>query len=160
MIGEGATLIEKFDFLGYTFRARDSRDRFGRKCINFAPAVSNESAKRMRRFMRKWRLHLRSDKSLLDLSIRINPVLRGWIYYYGKYHKSQLYPTFDRLNQTLTRWVMRKYKRFNKRHKSRAWYWLGRIAKQNPDLFAHWRIIRPMAGREWTYAPRGSRTVP
>ena len=138
---------EKFDFLGYTFRGRDSKDRFGRKCINFAPAVSNEAAKRMRRFMRKWRLHLRSDKSLLDLSIRINPVLRGWINYYGRYHKSRLYPVFNRLNQTLIRWAMRKYKRFDNRSQRRAGYWLGRIANQRPSLFAHWRIIRPTAGR-------------
>ena len=97
--------------------------------------------------MRKWRLHLRSDKTLLDLSISINPVLRGWIYYYGKYYKSQLYPTFNRLNQTLIRWAIRKYKRFDNRSQRRAGYWLGRIANKQPDLFAHWQIIRPAAGR-------------
>jgi RNA-directed DNA polymerase len=102
----------------------------------------------MRRVMRKWRLHLRSHKTLHDLAKEINPILRGWINYYGKYYKSQLGFTFNRLNRTLVRWVMRKYKRFSCDRQRKATYWLGKIAKQNPDLFAHWAVIvKPAAGR-------------
>ena len=139
---------EKFDFLGYTFRPRSSKDRLGRLCVNFAPAVSNEAAKRMRHIMRKWRLHLRSDKSLNDLAHMINPILRGWINYYGRYYRSQLYSALLCLNLTLSRWAMRKYKRLA-RHLQRAMHWLGRVAQQTPDLFAHWRIAtsRLSAGR-------------
>lgn len=137
----------KFDFLGYTFRPRRSKDRLGRLRTNFAPAASNEAGKRMRRTMRQWRLHLRSDKTLLDFSRMFNPVLRGWVNYYGKYHKSGLGLTFNRLNRTLVRWVMRKYKRFDNLHQRRATHWLGRIAKEQPNLFAHWQIIKPAVGR-------------
>ena len=138
----------KFDFLGYTFRPRSSKDRSGRMRTNFAPAVSNEAAKRMSHLMRRWRLHLRSDKSLNDLARMINPIIRGWIHYYGKHYKDQLYPVFSRLNLTLVRWAMRKYKRLAS-HLPRAWQWLGRIVQQNPNLFAHWQmsIAKPAVGR-------------
>jgi RNA-directed DNA polymerase len=40
---------EKFDFLGYTFRARRSKNRWGKCFINFSPAVSNQAATKMSR---------------------------------------------------------------------------------------------------------------
>ena len=139
---------EKFDFLGYTFRARRSKNRKGEPFVNFSPAVSNEAAKSMRQTMRDWHLYRWSAKELLDLSRMFNPVLRGWINYYGKYYKSALYPTFKHLNRTLTWWARRKYKRL-RMHPRRAEYWLGEIARRNPCLFAHWQMgIRPAtAGR-------------
>lgn len=139
---------EKFDFLGYTFRARRSKNRWGKYFVNFSPAVSNKAAKSMRQTMRRWRLHERSDKELDDLSRMFNPILRGWINYYGKYYKSALYPTFRHLNRTLNRWARRKYKRL-RIHQRRAEYWLGEIARRDSRLFAHWQMgIRPAtAGR-------------
>ncbi len=137
---------EKFDFLGYSFRARGSKNRFGKCFVNFSPAVSKQASTLMRRTMRKWRLHLQSDKSLNDLSQMINPILRGWINYYGRYHRSALRPTFQHLNHTLVRWAMRKYKRL-RGYRRRAVYGLGTIARYDPALFTHWQInIRPTAG--------------
>src|SRR6202011_3550642 len=81
---------EKFDFLGYTFRPRRSKNRWGKCFVNFSPAVSNQAATKMRQAIRRWRLHLRSDKALDDLAHMWNPVLRGWINYYGKFYKSAL----------------------------------------------------------------------
>ncbi len=75
---------EKFDFLGYTFRARRSKNRYGKHFINFSPAVRNKAKKKMTSRMRSWRMHLRSDKTIEDLANMFNPVLRGWINYYGK----------------------------------------------------------------------------
>jgi group II intron reverse transcriptase/maturase len=110
---------EKFDFLGYTFRARRSKNRWGRYFINFSPAVSNKAAKKMRQEMRRWRLNLRSDKSIDDLARMWNPVIRGWIQYYGRYYRSALNPVFRHLNVYLVRWAGRKYKRLS-RHRQRA----------------------------------------
>lgn len=62
-----------FDFLGYTFRPRLSRSRFGKNFLNFSPAVSGEAGKRMRREMRRWGLSRRSDKTLTDLARMFNP---------------------------------------------------------------------------------------
>jgi RNA-directed DNA polymerase len=137
---------EKFDFLGYTFRPRLSKSRKGEFFVNFSPAVGDEAAKSMRRTIRGWRIHRMSDKSIEDISRIFNPVLRGWLNYYGRFYKSALYPIFDQLNCALKRWAMRKYKKLRGRQR-RARYWLGRIARREPNMFAHWQYVRPAAGR-------------
>jgi len=138
---------EKFDFLGFTFQARRSKNRWGKHFINFSPAVSNDAATRMRQEMRRWRVQMRSDKSLEDISRMFDPVLRGWITYYSSYYKSALYPVLRHFNRTLVRWATRKYKRF-RRHRRRAEHWLERIATKEPNLFTHWRMgVKPTAGR-------------
>jgi len=143
----GSYLNEKFDFLGFTFRPRRSKNRWGKYFVNFSPAVSSKAATAMRRTMRQWNLHLRSDKNLEDLSRMFNPILQGWINYYGSFYKSALYPVFKTLNRTLSRWATRKYKKL-RRHRRRATHWLGRIASRQPTLFAHWKLgVRPAAGQ-------------
>ena len=136
----------KFDFLGYTFRSRRSKNRWGKTFINFSPAISNKAAKLIRQTARRWRWQLRSDKSLEDLSRMFNPIIQGWINYYGRYYKSALYPTLRCLDRRLVRWATRKYKRL-RRHRRRAEHWLRRIARKQPDLFAHWRLLHAAAGR-------------
>jgi len=137
---------KSFDFLGFTFRPRPSKNRRGEYCTNFSPAVSNKAAKMMRQKMRRWNLHLRSDKSLEDFSRIFSPVIRGWINYYGSFYKSALYTTLRHLNTILVRWARRKFKRL-KHHLIKAVYWLRRIAKRQPYLFPHWQTgIRPTAG--------------
>ena len=131
---------EKFDFLGFTFRPRRSKNRWGKYLINFSPAVSRKAMKSMYQTMRDWHLHLRSDKTLEDISCMFNPVVRGWINYYGSYYRSALYPVLRHLNQILVRWAMRKYKKLNGHYRC-ANNWLGRITRKEPDLFAHWKLI-------------------
>ena len=73
------------------------------------------------------------------LSRQLNPLLRGWIEYYGRYASSALYPLLPHINQMLVAWVMRKYKRF-KGHKVRASKFLQRLATEQRALFVHWDI--------------------
>lgn len=134
-----------FDFLGFTFRPRRSKNRWGKSFINFSPAVSNHAAKAMRNKMRSWGLHNRSDKSLDDLARMFNPVIRGWMNYFAKFYKSAMYPTLRHLDRYLIRWATRKYKKLY-RHRRRATHWLARIAQSRPGLFAHWRFVQPTAG--------------
>lgn len=143
---EGSYLNEKFDFLGFTFRPRRSVNRRGQYCVNFSPAASNKAVKRMRQVIRSWRLHRRSDKSLNDLSRMFDPIIRGWINYYGSYYKSGLYLTCLYMNRVLSRWATRKYKRLRKRQQQ-ARKWLRGICRRQPGLFAHWQILYPWAGR-------------
>ncbi|KKL95302.1 hypothetical protein LCGC14_1856000 [marine sediment metagenome] len=139
--------ITKFDFLGYTFRRRRSKNRWGKYFVNFSPAVSDSAKKSMRQEMRRWKVHLRSDKSLEDISHMFNPVLRGWYNYYGKYYKSELNCVFRHFNRTLSRWAMRKYKRL-RGHKRHAEYRIGKIAIEQPALFYHWRMgLKPSTGQ-------------
>lgn len=137
---------EQFDFLGYTFRPRLSKSRNGKFFVNFSPAVSNKATKSIRKTMREWRLHLRSDKSLEDLAGMFNPVLRGWINYFKSYYKSAMYPTFQHFDRILAKWAMRKYKKLRS-HKRRAQQWLTRIARKEPKLFAHWQLLQGTVGR-------------
>jgi RNA-directed DNA polymerase len=138
---------EKFDFLGYTFRPRRSKNRWGKHFISFSPAVSNAAAKKMRQEMRSWQIHLRSDKDIDDLARMWNPVLRGWMQYYGRYYKSAMNPILRHFNGLLIRWATRKYKRL-RGHRRRAEHWLGGVARRAPRMFAHWELrgIRPAAG--------------
>ncbi|MCA1617021.1 MAG: group II intron reverse transcriptase/maturase [Acidobacteria bacterium] len=137
---------ERFDFLGFTFRPRLSRNKWGKSFVNFSPAISDKAAKAIRQEIRSWKLHLRSDKSLEDLAHMFNGVVQGWINYYGRFYKSAMYPTLRGIEEYLVRWAQRKYKRFQ-RHGTRARVWLGRIARREPRLFAHWRMgLRSPAG--------------
>ena len=76
--------------------------------------------------------------SLADIARQINPLLKGWIDYYGRYTPSALYPMLRYVNQTLLAWAMRKYKRF-KVHKLRASHFLQRLVRDQASLFVHWQ---------------------
>jgi RNA-directed DNA polymerase len=130
----------KFDFLGYTFRARQLKSKQGKCFIGFSPAVSNEAMKAMKHEIRHRKIHLRGDKDLEDLALMINPAMQGWINYYGKFHKSALYPIFVDLNKILVRWAIRKYKKFRD-YRRKAICWLREIGKRAPSMFAHWRLL-------------------
>jgi len=134
---------EQFTFLGYTFRPRRSKNRWGKYFVNFSPAISNKAKTKITSSMRHWQLQSRADKTIEDLARMFNRIIQGWINYYGRFYKSAMYPLFQHLNRKLVIWVRRKFKRF-KNHGQRAQKWLGRIAKQKPDLFAHWKFgIKP-----------------
>jgi RNA-directed DNA polymerase len=130
---------EKFDFLGYTFRPRRSKNRYGKYFINFSPAVSDKASKAIRAEIRSWRLHLRSDKSIADLARMFNPIIRGWLQYYGRYYRSALYPPMRQLDRSLARWAYRKYKKL-RGHLRRATHWIARISRRDSKLFAHWQM--------------------
>jgi len=136
----------KFDFPGYTFRPRRSKNRYGKFFINFTPGVSNKASKAMRQTIRQWRLQLKPDKELLDISRMFNPVLRGWVNYYGRFYKSAMHSVMRHMNRALIHWARRKYKKLS-HHRRRAEYWLGKIAKREPRLFVHWQMgVLPAAG--------------
>lgn len=126
-----------FDFLGYTFRPRKAKSRKGDFFVAFSPAMSRKAAKAVRKVMRSWGVHKRSDLSLESISRMFNPILRGWYHYFSRYRKSGTYTVFMHFNRVLVRWALRKFKRF-KKSKRRAKKWLGRIACKEPQRFAHW----------------------
>jgi RNA-directed DNA polymerase len=130
---------EKFDFLGYAFQARRSKNRQGEHFINFSPAVSNKAATAIRAEIRSWNLPKRSDKAIEDLSHMFNPIIRGWIRYYGRFYPSALYPTMRQLDRDLALWAKRKYKKL-RHHLRRATHWIARISRRAPGLFASWQM--------------------
>ena len=130
----------KFDFLGYCFRprlVRRSRDNI--LFCGFTPAVSPSALKSMRAKIRDLGIRRRTELSLADIAHRINPLLRGWISYYGRYAPSALAPLLRYVNQTLLAWATRKFKRF-KAHKIRASHFLQTLTRLNANLFVHWQL--------------------
>ncbi len=128
-----------FDFLGFTFRARGVRSKNGNVFTGFGPAVSKTARKRMSQQVRSWRLHHYTTFSEQDLARWINPIVSGWMNYYGRYYRTELYPLLRRINAYLMRWLRKKYKRlrtFKKAHA--AW---KRTTSQYPRFFAHWRWV-------------------
>lgn len=130
----------RFDFLGYTFRPRSSKNRLGRLFVSFAPAVSAKAANAMRQRIRRWRLHQRNDLALEEIARWTRPMLQGWVNYYGRFYASALRCTLRTLDEFLVRWAQRKYKRL-RAHKTLAWQWLWRVYARQPDLFAHWALV-------------------
>ena len=130
----------KFDFLGYCFRPRwikNSRDNS--MFCGFNPAVSPSALKTMRSTIRDLNIRRQTQLSLADIARTLNPLVMGWIEYYGRYAPSALSPMLRYVNQTLVRWAMRKFKRF-KAHKIRASRFLQRLVRERVSLFVHWRI--------------------
>lgn len=137
----------KFDFLGFTFQPRIVKARNGNIFVGFTPAISNKAAKAMRDEICRWKLHLRSDRSLEEISRLYDPIIRGWVNYYGKYFRTNLYKALHPLHVILMKWAMRKYKRLKGRRRC-ANRWILGIRRRTPYLFAHWQLARkPVAGR-------------
>src|SRR5260370_34852305 len=148
--------VTSVPFLGYTFRPRLAKNRWGKHFVSFLPAVSKDAVKAMGREIRSWHIARRSDKSLGDLARMFNSIVQGWINYYGRFYKSMLYPLLRRINDHLVRWAMRKYKRLRRRER-RAGEVLGEASRRAPQLFAHWRI-RPQPDG-WTKGAGRARGV-
>jgi RNA-directed DNA polymerase len=128
---------EKFDFLGYTFRPRKADGRKGKVFCSFSPAISKDAAQKIRDEIRSWKLHRRTAESIQDLARMINPKLRGWVNYYGRFMPSALRPIERYVGQSLVRWATRKYKKL-RHHRTRAWDWLLRVIDRQPTLLVLW----------------------
>jgi len=128
-----------FDFLGYTFRGRLARGKWG-FFVSFLPAMSAKAKKAKSKQIRDWHLNRRSSTDLSGLAWAINAQVRGWINYYGAFYRSELYSIAQRIDQHLVRWAMRKFKRL-RRKPQRAWDWLIAAKQQTPQLFAHWHLL-------------------
>ena len=126
-----------FTFLGYTFRPRRARNK--RQDVNFTsflPAMSREKLTEKGREVRQWRLHRRPNDTLGDLAEAINPIVRGWMTYWGRFYRTEMDPLLMRINTYLMRWARKKYKRLRGFKRLHAW-WV-RVTQHDPDLFAHW----------------------
>jgi RNA-directed DNA polymerase len=127
----------EFTFLGYTFRARASRtSQSGQTFLSFSPAISKDALKKISAEVRSWRLQHRTGSTLTDLARRINPVVAGWLNYYGRYGRWVLIPFLQRINAYLVRWIRRKYRRLAPLRKAIAKF--QEIAQRYPRMFAHW----------------------
>ena len=133
----GSSEHTSFTFLGYMFCPRSVKSRRGVMFTAFAPAISPEALKKISREVRGWRLHLRTRHDLYELAERINPIVRGWMNYYGRFFRSKLHPLLKRINGYLVRWAGKKYRRLASFKRVKRW-WDG-LVNRHRRLFAHWQ---------------------
>ena len=137
---------QSFDFLGYTFRPRSARNRWGKFFVSFSPAISRNASRALRQSIRReWRLPACTHLSLNDVARRRNPIIAGWINYYGRFCRSALHAVLNHINLALVRWAMRKFKRLYRR-RTRAEAWLKAVARRDRGLFVHWQYQGWMTG--------------
>ena len=129
-----------FDFLGHTFRPRGAMNRSGVMFVSFIPAVSAKAIKAMQTVLRRWKLSHRGDLALEELARWLQPIVRGWVNYYGRFNPSALHRALRMIDELLVRWARRKYKGF-KKHSMSAWDWLKRLKSRQPTLLAHWQLV-------------------
>ena len=125
---------------------RKAKGRQGVEFTSFLPAISQKAQKRIMQEVRRWPLLKTPNVTLEDIADRYNPVIRGWLSYYGKYGKAVLADVLESINAHLQRWIQKKYLRFkHKPKKARAY--LAKVAVHKRELFAHWTVgITPPAG--------------
>ena len=142
---KGSHEHERFDFLGYTFRPRKAKNP-GASC---SPASSLRSATEPpNRYAERSAdggftygaghpspsiaREMQQDRAGLD------QLLRALL-------PNGLSRTLMHIDTYLVRWAMRKFKRLRGQRK-RGWKLLADVSSREPELFAHWRLIRS-AGR-------------
>jgi group II intron reverse transcriptase/maturase len=130
-----------FDFLGFTFKPRQRREHNARLCTwwTYAPAISGKAKKRLMDEVRSWHIGRRTGSTLGRLAHDLNPVIRGWVTYYGHFRKWELLGVLAGIDNHLVTWATRKYRRF-RRSRKLAYTWLVHLKHQSPELFAHWTL--------------------
>lgn len=127
--------------LGCTFRPREAvNGKSGVHFTSFLPAISPEALKAKGDRLRELRIHRRTDLSLDDLARWLNPIVAGWMHYYGRFYRSAMAPLLERVNTYVRRWAGRKYRRLRTFKRFKRW-WTGLLDRQ-PGLFAQWRWVR------------------
>lgn len=127
----------QFDFLGFSFQPRPTKDRLsGEIRNNFDLAISASSQKKIIEEFKTMKIHRDSTHTIEEIADRLYSKLQGWINYYGKFRKWDFYRVFRRLSYRLMLWVQNKYK-FNSIRE--GYEWLRNYQKVHPNLFAHWR---------------------
>jgi RNA-directed DNA polymerase len=134
----GKGFATEFDFLGFTFRQRTARQKGGGFFMGFQPAMSKESRKKISQTIKSWHIGRRGDLSIEDMSHDLNPTIRGWVNYYGKYYRRAFNPIRKQFHVALTRWAHRRYSAKFNNAKRQPSVFIYEIARTRPELFAFW----------------------
>lgn len=130
----------EFDFLGYTFKPRMAKNSIrGVWFTNWLPAASNKSMSSMRKKMKEWTMLRTAGCQIEEIASEINPVVRAWIGYYGKFYKAKLINFMREINLRIVKWARTKYLKVRPSI-IKGLLWLKTIHQKQPDLFAHWKV--------------------
>ena len=128
-----------FTFLSYTFRPRTAMDKFepNKLIVLFNGAISNAAKTSIRQAIRKVLNPQWINGTLEAFANVLNPKIRGWINYYGKFFKWRMIRVFDYLDSLMQRWIAHKYRLTSK---AKALERFRRIKEEEPVMFYHWKF--------------------
>lgn len=129
--------VTEFEFLGYTYKAMYIKCRDGIMRNNFICYVSKKSGKTFRDKIKALEIHKKTGSTIQMISEILNPMIRGWMNYFGKYNPSAMKYTLQVIEKRIVKWAMSKYKHFRGR-RERAEKWLSQVKLREPSLLAHW----------------------
>ena len=93
---------------------------------------------RIKEAVKAWKLNRKTFACLLDISNEVDTQISGWMNYYMKFGRSEFRKVLNYINERLTRWVMRMYKRFSKGKKfSKAYEWLVEYMRHTTEMSFH-----------------------
>lgn len=132
-----------FDFLGFTFRIRGTKSRLQKVVTDcFLPAVSDLALKKMKHVIKRvWRFRNRTDLSLEQIAEIMNPSVRGWFNYYGKFYKSRLQIIARYINTHLVKWARSHFRRQHS-DRQKMFDWLRNEYCRRPRLLSHWKYFK------------------
>ena len=134
--------IVSFDFLGYTFKPRKTKNRATSEVfLGFDGAISKESKKKIvRRLVELEKNEFRKCGSLEEIAQKLNPIIRGWWNYFSKIGKDKMYTVIERIEYRIVKWLKDRYKRL-KRSWRKGYSLLYKKRKERKELFAHWSYL-------------------
>jgi group II intron reverse transcriptase/maturase len=129
----------RFDFLGFSFQPRPTLNRVDREMfLGYDCAISKKSEKKIVEIIRKTEFHRWTGSDIYRIAEYFNPMISGWINYFGCIGKREMQYVFHIFHRRLIKWACNRFRRFY-RSRRQAWNWLMQIAKSQPYLFVHWR---------------------
>jgi group II intron reverse transcriptase/maturase len=132
-------LYRCFDFLGFTFKTRRARGKWGHLQLVFTPSMSKKAIKRVGERLRELKIHRMVHLHIREVAKIVAPYIRGWINYYRHFNVTGLKRAMRMVNLRLITWVINKYRRFRRKPRKLAWNWLRDVYKNIPDMFVHWK---------------------
>lgn len=126
-----------FTFLGYDFELRIVKQKSGKLKRVCMPGASKKAMKRVTKTMRSLNLHRYVKATINDIAEWINPMLAGWVQYYGKFWSGKFrYRLWSCTQSRLIKWIENKYKVAHRKARLK----LESIRKEQPKLFVHWYL--------------------
>ena len=99
--------------------------------------TQKSSSKNFRDKIKSMEIHKKTGCKINNIAEMLNPLIRGWMNYFGKFNPSAMRGTLQCIERRVIKWAMCKYKNFRGRRR-RAEKWLHTVRQREPKLFAHW----------------------
>lgn len=132
---------KSFDFLGFTFRPRLAKNKRNQYFVSFSPAISKKALGVIYEKIRSLKIQSCTECVIEEMAEMLNPSVRGWLNYYGKFRKSALGRICERIQINLVKWAKNKFRKL-KNSWIKAYDYIRALVLSKPKLFVHW---------EWGY---------